>query len=73
MTSLVSSVYATNIGPYIGIQSGYSWLDDSTFDLFGSNFFNENSSDGVSGDIHGGYLFSLTQNISFMSRDWSWN
>ena len=55
ITGFVGSASATGVGPYIGVQGGYSWMN------LGNNVSHD---DGLSGDIHAGYLFPLTSSLS---------
>ena len=55
IAGFVGTASATGVGPYVGVQGGYSWM----------NLGNKSSHDnGLSGDIHAGYLLPLTSSLS---------
>ena len=55
IAGFVGTASATGVGPYVGVQGGYSWMN------LGNNTSHD---DGLSGDIHAGYLFPLTNSLS---------
>lgn len=59
ITGVVGSVSAANVGPYIAAQGGYSWMDSSHPDEV-----KVKNDSGMSGELHGGYLFPLTSSLS---------
>ena len=60
MTTLTATASAASVGPYVGFQGGYSFMEGNKVEGI-AKIQNKN---GFSGEVNAGYLFPLTDSLS---------
>ena len=60
----ISSAYANTYGAYLGGQVGYSVASTSELGFPLDDVSTVKNKGGLVGELHGGYLFSITESLS---------